>query len=44
MEAVQLGPKTTVLVGTLCDQTQLHGLLARIADLGLEIVEVRQDG
>jgi hypothetical protein len=44
MEAVQIAPATTILVGTLRDQTQLHGLLARIADMGLEIIEVRQDG
>lgn len=44
MEAVQIAPSTTILVGTLRDQTQLHGLLARIADMGLEILEVRQDG
>ncbi|QDZ14268.1 hypothetical protein [Humibacter ginsenosidimutans] len=44
MEAVQIAPATTILVGTLRDQTQLHGLLARIADMGLEILEVRQEG
>ena len=44
MEAMQIAPATTILVGTLRDQTQLHGLLARIADMGLEIIEVRQDG
>ncbi|GAB3802574.1 hypothetical protein GCM10028798_20050 [Humibacter antri] len=43
MEAVQIAPATTILVGTLRDQAQLHGLLARIADMGLEILEVRQD-
>jgi len=39
---VQIGPGETLLVGDLADQTQLHGLLARIADLGLDIAELRQ--
>ncbi|MEG8036625.1 MULTISPECIES: hypothetical protein [unclassified Curtobacterium] len=39
---VQIGPGETLLVGDLSDQTQLHGLLARIADLGLDIAELRQ--
>jgi len=43
MEAVQIAPATTILIGTLRDQTELHGLLARMADMGLEILEVRQD-
>jgi hypothetical protein len=43
MEAVQIAPATTILIGTLRDQTELHGLLARIADMGLEILEIRQD-
>lgn len=43
MDAVQIAPATTMLIGVLQDQTELHGLLARIADMGLEIVEVRQD-
>jgi hypothetical protein len=42
MEAVQLTPKSTVLIGFLKDQAELYGLLARIADMGLEIIEVRQ--
>lgn len=43
MEAVQIAPATTMLVGPLRDQAELHGLLSRIADMGLEITEVRQE-
>lgn len=42
MEAVPIGTSTTMLIGMLQDQTELHGLLARIAELGMEITEVRQ--
>ncbi|RZU66702.1 hypothetical protein EV379_3068 [Microterricola gilva] len=43
MDAVQIGPSTTMLIGVLRDQSELHGLLARIAELGLDITEVRQN-
>jgi len=43
MNAVEIAPSLTILTGMLHDQTELHGLLRRIADLGLEILEVRQD-
>jgi hypothetical protein len=33
-------PGATELVGQVADQTQLHGLLARIRDLGLELESV----
>jgi hypothetical protein len=33
---------TTVLSGSVVDQAQLHGYLARVEDLGLELVSVRQ--
>jgi len=31
---------TTVLTGPVRDQTQLHGLLERVQELGLELVSV----
>jgi len=42
MAAVQIAPDETLLIGELRDQSELHGLLARIGDLGLDIAEVRQ--
>lgn len=32
----------TILHGTIQDQAALHGLLARIRDIGLVIVDIRQ--
>lgn len=32
---------TTTLTGVVADQAALHGLLARVRDLGLPLVEVR---
>lgn len=40
LDAVQLTPSTTVLTGVLHDQAELHGILARIAHMGLELAEV----
>ena len=31
---------TTVLTGTVIDQTHLHGLLERVQELGLELVSI----
>jgi hypothetical protein len=32
----------TVLVGPVADQAALHGLLAKVRDLGLPLLEVRR--
>jgi hypothetical protein len=39
---VETRGKDTVLVGALPDQSALHGLLAQIESLGLELLEVRR--
>ena len=33
---------TTVLSGKVLDQAQLHGYIARVEELGLEIVSIKQ--
>jgi len=33
---------TTVLSGSVTDQAQLHGYIARVEELGLELVSVKQ--
>ena len=35
-------PADTVLRGPVQDQDDLHGILARLQDMGLELVEIRQ--
>lgn len=37
---LERSPRGTLLVGQVADQAQLHGLLARIRDLGLELESV----
>ncbi len=41
LRAVELSPESTLLSGDIRDQSELHGLLARIADLGIDITEIR---
>ena len=41
METV-VEPVDTVLRGSVADQADLHMLLARLQDMGLELVEMRQ--
>ena len=43
MDALAIAPAATLLVGVLKDQTELHSVLERIAEMGLEITEVRQE-
>lgn len=38
--ALERAPQGTVLVGEVADQAQLHGVLTRIRDLGLELESV----
>jgi hypothetical protein len=40
--AAEVEPVETVLRGAVTDQEELHGLLGRLQDLGLELVEVRR--
>ena len=35
---------TTVLSGSIADQAQLHGYIARVGELGLELVSIKQTG
>jgi hypothetical protein len=37
-------PAETVMRGELRDQSELHGVLAQIQSLGLELIEVRKIG
>jgi len=37
-------PAVTVLTGVLPDQSALFGVLARLQDLGLELIELRRLG
>lgn len=40
--AAEVEPVETVLRGPVSDQAELHQLLSRLQDLGLELVEVRR--
>jgi hypothetical protein len=42
LDAVQLSEESTVLSGVVRDQSELHGLVARLGDLGVEITEIRK--
>ena len=41
LEVCNRTPSETTLTGSLRDQAELHGVLARVRDLGLPLVEVR---
>ena len=40
--ATVIEPADTVLRGPVADQEDLHGILARLQDMGLELIEIRQ--
>ena len=41
LEVVAEPPENCVLIGPVADQTALHGLLAKVRDLGLPLISVR---
>jgi hypothetical protein len=41
--ATQPSSDVTVITGQVADQAALHGLLAKIRDLGLPLISVRMD-
>ena len=41
LEIVAEPPENSVLVGRVADQPALHGLLAKVRDLGLPLISVR---
>ena len=40
--ATVVEPVDTVLRGPVADQEDLHGILARLQEMGLELIEIRQ--
>jgi hypothetical protein len=40
--ALERSGGTTVLSGSVTDQAQLHGYIARVEELGLELVSIKQ--
>lgn len=41
LDIVTEPPDNSVLIGPVADQTALHGLLAKVRDLGLPLISVR---
>lgn len=41
MRVESAGPEESVILGPVADQAALHGLLAKIRDLGLPLISVR---
>lgn len=41
LEIVAEPPENSVLIGPVADQPALHGLLAKVRDLGLPLISVR---
>jgi hypothetical protein len=44
MQVRPIGDGTTVLSGLVVDQSALHGLLARVRDLGVVLISVQRVG
>jgi len=42
VEILHTGDHQTILIGEVPDQTALHGVLMRIRDLGLSLLEVKR--
>jgi hypothetical protein len=41
LDIVAEPPENSILIGPVADQTALHGLLAKVRDLGLPLISVR---